>query len=103
MPFELGLAVAQTKYLRKKHLWYVFEAKKFRALKSRGFLNSGPFGQTGPKYEAPRFVRSSTASSDTFLCRLHRRLAGRTTVGCVIDLLAELVLQLVDGLCVGRT
>jgi hypothetical protein len=39
MPFELGLAVAGTGRGRNRHRWYVFEAKKFRVLKSLSDMN----------------------------------------------------------------
>jgi len=39
MPFELGLAVAHAKRTGTKHRWYVFEAKRFRVLKSLSDIN----------------------------------------------------------------
>jgi len=39
MPFELGLVVAQAKYLNREHRWYVFEAKRHRVLKSLSDIN----------------------------------------------------------------
>lgn len=39
MPFELGLAVAIAKHGGAAHDWYVFEEKKFRALKSLSDIN----------------------------------------------------------------
>jgi hypothetical protein len=39
MPFELGLAVAQTEHVRNGHTWYVFEARRFRVLKSLSDIN----------------------------------------------------------------
>lgn len=39
MPFELGLAVAIANQPGKGHRWYVFEEKKFRALKSLSDIN----------------------------------------------------------------
>jgi hypothetical protein len=39
MPFELGLIIAQTERAKSKHYWYVFEAKRFRVLKSLSDIN----------------------------------------------------------------
>jgi hypothetical protein len=39
MPFELGLAVAWAEHMAKTHRWFVFESKKFRALKSLSDIN----------------------------------------------------------------
>jgi hypothetical protein len=39
MPFELGLAVAQAEHLNRGHRWYVFEARRFRVLKSLSDIN----------------------------------------------------------------
>jgi len=39
MPFELGLAVAWAAHMDKKHRWFVFERRKFRALKSLSDIN----------------------------------------------------------------
>lgn len=39
MPFELGLAVGMAAHGGYNHLWYAFEAKQFRALKSLSDLN----------------------------------------------------------------
>jgi hypothetical protein len=39
MPFELGLAVAHTEDVNHGHRWYVFEAKRFRVLKSLSDIN----------------------------------------------------------------
>jgi hypothetical protein len=39
MPFALGLAVARTEHVRDGHRWYVFEAKKFRIVKSLSDIN----------------------------------------------------------------
>lgn len=39
MPFELGLAVAWAEHKGKAHRWFVFESKKFRALKSLSDIN----------------------------------------------------------------
>ncbi len=39
MPFELGLAVARAEHVDRSHRWYVFETKRFRALKSLSDIN----------------------------------------------------------------
>jgi hypothetical protein len=39
MPFELGLAAARANNLHGGHRWYVFEAKRFRILKSLSDIN----------------------------------------------------------------
>lgn len=39
MPFELGLAVAQTELTDSRHRWYVFEAERFRISKSLSDIN----------------------------------------------------------------
>jgi hypothetical protein len=39
MPFELGLVVAQAELLDSRHRWYVFEAERFRILKSLSDIN----------------------------------------------------------------
>jgi len=39
MPFELGLAVFRAEQVDRRHRWYVFEAKRFRVLKSLSDIN----------------------------------------------------------------
>ena len=39
MPFELGLAVSFAQHVDKKHRWFVFESKQYRALKSLSDIN----------------------------------------------------------------
>ena len=39
MPFELGLSVAWERMRKKEHVWFVFEAKRYRLAKSLSDLN----------------------------------------------------------------
>ena len=39
MPFELGLSVSFAQHVDKKHRWFVFESKQYRALKSLSDIN----------------------------------------------------------------
>lgn len=64
MPFELGLAVAQAEYVHKEHRWYIFEAKRFRVLKSLSDLNgTEPYIHDGRPIGVLRELTSALARS----------------------------------------
>jgi hypothetical protein len=64
MPFELGLAVAQAIHVHKEHRWYVFEAKKFRVLKSLSDINgTEPYIHNGRPVGVLRALTNALARS----------------------------------------
>jgi hypothetical protein len=78
MPFELGLAVAWQKFRERRHLWYVFEAERYRAERTLSDIAGADPYIHGGKIEgvlrqvSNAFVRESRRATFTEMVRVYR-------------------------------
>jgi hypothetical protein len=70
MPFELGLAVAWQKFGERRHLWYVFEAERYRAERTLSDIAGTDPYIHGGKIEG--VLRESRRATFTEMVRVYR-------------------------------